>query len=116
MPTEVGKPRLGEIDSVPAFFGFAALVEDVAYWDRDDFDEFAAEAFAGSAGGVVVGIAGDPERIDIVAAREGEQEAAGALRVMAAARGWIDVIANVAAVHLRFVGVTDAEADAAGHG
>src|SRR5439155_6608861 len=90
---------LTQIDEIPALGGFAAGSERMVLGDRHDVDQPGAQAFAGSAGGDVVGVAGDPDAVEAVAAGEGENEAAGAFGESSAAGGGVDVVADVAAEH-----------------
>src|SRR4051812_44020961 len=79
---------------VPALFPLAALEERVVGGDWDDSEEFHPESLARAARGVVLGVAGDPERPLAVAAEDRDQEAAGALGVVSAAGGRVDVVAD----------------------
>ncbi len=49
------------------------MVKGVLEWDWDDLDQVPAEALAGSAAGVIVGVAGDPNRVDPVPSRQREE-------------------------------------------
>src|SRR6478672_2586266 len=93
------RPSGSKVDPITALFPIAAGVEGVVLGNSDDAHQDAAEAFAGPSRCEVVGVAGDPERLDAVGTGQGEQQAAGALGVSAAARGRVDVVAHVAVVH-----------------
>jgi hypothetical protein len=81
----------------------------------DDFHHLRAEAFAGPAGGEVVGVGGDPEGANAVVLGQGEEEPAGAFGVVVAATGGVDVVADVAVVELDIVAVPDAQANPTGN-
>jgi hypothetical protein len=69
----------------------------------DDFYQGCTQALAGSAGGEVVGVAGDVEGSQAVATGEREEQARGALGEASAARGREDVVADVAVVEAHVV-------------
>jgi len=104
------------LDAEAAFFAVALAVEGVFAGDGDDVEELSAEAFAGASAGGVIGVAGDDDGGEAVAAGEGEQESAGAFGVVVSADGGEDVVADVSEVEFEVGGVTDAESDGAGHG
>src|ERR1043165_989364 len=95
---ETKKKNLGSggLNQIAAFSGFAAGAEGMIFREGDDFDQLAAEPLDCAARGVVVGVAGDPDDVHAMSACQGEQQAAGALGVVVATRGGIDVVAGVA--------------------
>src|SRR4051812_33303481 len=99
------RPSL-ELDSIPALFALAAEIELVGFGNADGFNQRGPEALAGAAGGVIVGIARDPDRREPMTAREGEQQANSALGEMVAPGGGEHVVTDVAAVHVNVVVVT----------
>lgn len=91
-------------------------VEGVVAGEGDDIDEGGWEAFAAFTGGVVVGVAGDPEDAVAVGAGDGQEEACGAEGEMVAAKGGEDVVTDMAEIVVEVEGVSDAEGDGAGDG
>src|SRR5215210_8603259 len=103
-----------EIEPVATLLAVAAGVERLGIGDGDGVDELHPEPFTGAAGGGVVGVAGDPQRLQPVQAAQRQQQTAGALSEVAAARGRVDVVADVAVIHLDRTGRSDPQADPPG--
>ncbi len=105
-----------QINTKAALLMVAAGIEIVVFRDGDNLRERGAEAFARAAGGDVVGVAGDPERLHAMPAGERKEQPTGPLGQMLAAGRGIDLITDVADVLQDVSGVPDAKTDAAGDG
>lgn len=87
----------------------------MCFWNRDDFHQLGSEALAGSAGGDVVGVAGDPKLIKSMPVRQWKQQPGRALSQMPATRRGVDVVADMPDVHADVVIIAEAQADGAGN-
>src|SRR5690348_11690734 len=103
-----------EIQPIPALPANAAGIIDRARREVDDLDEVRAGVFAGAAGGEVVGIAGDPEMGEAVAAGERLQKIHCTCGDMAAPEGLVHSVADVAGVLSEVLVPAEAEIDVAG--
>src|SRR5258706_10245987 len=106
-------PR-SEVEAIAAFGAFAAGVEEVVLGELDDLGEASTGAFAGAAGGDVVGVARNPEGVDALPAGKGEEQSDGAAGILVAARGGVHIVADMPEVGFDIAGMPDAEVDSAG--
>jgi hypothetical protein len=102
---------LSELKQVAALLTVAALEERMRRGDGDGVDKPGAQPLAGSTGGMVVRVAGDPQPRQSVSAREREKQPRGPLSVVVTLCRRIDVVTNVAIVQLGVARVPDAQAD-----
>ena len=75
--------------------------------DGHDAPQAPSQSLAGSAGGDIIGITGDPEPSHPMLAGERKEQSAGALGVVPSPRRRVHVVAEVAVVHFDFVSFAD---------
>ena len=98
-------------EAIAALLMIAAGPEGVIAGDVDGVFEDGAGEFASAAGGDVVGVGGDPEGIELVAAGERDEEFQGAGGVAMSAKGGFDGVADVAPIEDGVRVVREAEGD-----
>ena len=99
-------------DTVAAFVQLAAELANAAgWWDVDDLHKFSAGNFEAPSRCCVVGIAGDPDRIDAESARKRKDQGYRTGSVVVAAVRPVNAITDVAGVLLEMGRGTDAQVD-----
>src|SRR5687768_7397712 len=95
---EALRQQLLQVETKPELLPLATLIHVVVRGKVDGLDELAAGELAGSPGGDVVRIAGDPEGVEPVLFRERQDELQGARGVVMPPVLFVDSIADLPAV------------------